>query len=70
MSWHYQIRRKSVKGSTSTTPYYEIVEVYNRPYGYTEGPSSPLGESRRGLIRDLEMMLHDAKKYRTLIVKR
>ena len=62
--WHYQIRRKGIGNKRV----YEIVEVYSRPFGYTDGPIHPVGDTRRSLIRDLEMMLHDAKRHKTLIV--
>lgn len=64
MTWHYQIRRETIRGQHV----FEIVETYSGPRMYTEHGVRPISESRRGLIRVLEMMLHDAKKYRTLVM--
>ena len=58
MSWHYQIKEFENKGQK----YYQMIEVYSGPYG-TSGPITPVGETPSELIRDLEMMLNDARKY-------
>ena len=61
MSWHYQIRKcKSGK-------WYDIVEVYTNGIGHTIEGMKPEGESRKEVIRVLEMMLADAHKYKTLV---
>lgn len=65
--WHYRpCRRKDLDGSY----YYVVVEYYKVGRGtkpmWTELGCSPMGNSRKELIRDLEMMLADCKKRRTL----
>lgn len=62
MSWHYQIRRRE----TEHGPIYGIVEVYGKPFGETVEEMTPISDTRRGLITVLEMMLNDAKRYKTL----
>lgn len=64
MSWHYQIRKRTDKGQAL----YDIVEIYIKPKrGWTINSQAPQGETRAEVIRDLEMMLRDAKRYRTLV---
>lgn len=65
MSWHYQIRSQPSGDGTV----YDIVEVYTRPFGYTVTGVAPVADSRGGLIKTLELMLRDAKKYRTITEK-
>jgi len=67
MSWHYQIRRIIWSYSGKST--YDLVEVYRNPFAQTGYGVRPVGESRRSVIRQLEMMLRDAKKYKTLTAK-
>lgn len=65
MSWHYQIRRRKCMDGWA----YDIVEVYTRPKGWTGLGIAPHGSTRGEVIRDLEMMLTDAKHYPTLTDK-
>lgn len=71
MSWHYRIRKRTINGK----PWYDIVEYYFKPTpetkggGWTRDGMTPGGETRATLIRELEMMLADAKKYRTVVEK-
>lgn len=65
MSWHYQVR----KYTSGKETWYDIVEVYTSPRGWTRKGIKPMGESREEVIRCLEMMLYDAKKYKTLVDK-
>lgn len=62
MSWHYRVRRRKFLDKWV----YDIVEVYTNPKGWTDNSMAPRGDTRRGLIKDLERMLEDAKKYPTL----
>jgi len=62
MSWHYQARRRTSNG----THYYHVIEVY-REHGQTEDSVKPCGETKAALIADLERMLADVKRYRTII---
>ena len=62
VSWHYQTRRRTDKGQH----WYEIIEVYQGA-GQTVDSVKPGGETKAELIADLEHMLADARKYRTLI---
>lgn len=66
MSWHYQIRSQP----SGNVTVYDIVEVYTKPFGYTMTGVAPVAESRGGLIKTLELMLRDAKKYRTITEKK
>ena len=63
MSWHYRIRKRIIEGE----PWFDIVEWYGpkqeRKGTWTKGCISPGNETKEGLIRDLEMMLADAKKH-------
>lgn len=69
MSWHYRIQKKWTVYKKKKYPFYCIVEYY-RPKkkgqkgGWTRDPIDPMGDSPKELIKVLEMMLHDAKKYR------
>lgn len=70
MTWHYQIRKRIDKGEVL----YDIVEVYegiepNEKRTWTQDSMAPISETRRGMIHVLEMMLRDAKRWPTLIVK-
>lgn len=65
MSWHYRIRKRTDKGQD----WYDIVEYYTYPRGWTKESRAPGGETRAELISELEMMLADAKKYRTVVEK-
>ena len=47
--------------------WFDIVEMYDKPTGWTEDSMAPGGETKNDLITDLEMMLHDAKKYPVFI---
>jgi hypothetical protein len=65
MGWHYRIRKRTDKGQD----WYDIVEYYERPKGWTKDSIAPGGETQEGVIECLEMMLADAKKYDILIEK-
>ena len=57
MSWHYQVRKhKDVWDKWE----YTLVEYY-KPQSWCAIPTT--FESRKSLVENLEMMLHDAKKY-------
>lgn len=62
MSWHYQIRKREDKGLV----WYDIVEVYADPIGWSRDSQAPTVEMPKELIRTIEMMLGDAKKYPVL----
>ena len=64
MSWHYQIRQRTLEDKTI---WYDIVEVYTGELGNTIEGMKPEGESVEEVIHVLEMMLADAKKYTPLI---
>lgn len=61
MSGHYQVRKRTLKGEI----FFDLVEVYDNPTGWTVD-AMPCGESYEEVIRCLEMMLADAKKYPVL----
>ena len=62
MSWHYQIRKRGDKGEE----WFDIVECYDTPKGWTKDGMAPAGETAEGVIETLEMMLADAKQYPVL----
>jgi len=62
MGWHYQIRQREDKGQV----WYDIVEVYENPTGWTRDSIAPSGETPEELMMCLEMMLKDGKKYPVL----
>ena len=68
MYWHYQTFKVVVKKGK---PYYCVKEVYHgkEGVGWTEDAILPYGMSKDELIKCLEMMLKDVKKYRTKIEK-
>jgi hypothetical protein len=59
MSWHYQVRKRNDKDNI----YYDIVEMYENPIGWTKNSMSPCGETYEEIIRDLQYMLDDARQY-------
>jgi len=61
---HYQARRLTANG----LHYYDVIEVY-REHGQTEDSVKPGGETKAELIADLERMLADVKRYRTIVYK-
>lgn len=63
MSRHYRIRKHTDKGQG----WYDIVEYYDNPVGWTKDSMAPGGETREGVIECLEMMLADAKKYEIVV---
>jgi hypothetical protein len=63
MSWHYQIRKRIIRDQSV----FDIVEKYDNPSGWTVEGMRPFGISKKELIRDLEMMLADAKRYKVLV---
>ena len=66
-SWHYQIRKRILEDKSK---WYDIVESYNLGNGkisHTKEGMKPDNITRKGVIHVLEMMLKDAKKYKTLV---
>ena len=63
--WHYQIRRRVINGEKE----FDIVENYDTIGAWTECGVSPIGNTKKELLVDLERMLEDAKKYPVLIQK-
>jgi hypothetical protein len=66
MTWHYQVRKQE---NGDGDPWFDIVEVYTDPVGWTDDGVVPEDESYDGVIETLENMLADAKKYPVLIDK-
>ena len=64
MSWHYQARRRTDKGQC----WYEVIEVYHGA-GQSADSVKPGGETKAELVADLEWMLADVKRYRTIVEK-
>ena len=70
MSWHhYQARRRTQGGQH----YYDVIEVYREsvcgPAGRTVDGVLAGGGTKAELIADLERMLSDVKRYRTIVEK-
>lgn len=65
MTWHYVAVREYDKATKEW--YYSVGEKYPR-FGIVP-ECMPSGSSRKELIRDLEMMLEDVKRYRTEVVR-
>lgn len=59
MSWHYQIRKRMVGDAVR----FDIVEYYTDFAAWTENGMRPQGNTKSEVIRELERMLKDAKKY-------
>lgn len=57
--WHYNIRKPEVGGMV----FYGIVKKYRDPAVWTVSSVTPLGKTKQELMRTLERMLRDAKKY-------
>jgi hypothetical protein len=64
MSWHYRIRRRVI----GEEKIFDIVEIYTTA-GYTINGITPMGNTKKELFKELEMMLADAKKYPVLYDK-
>ncbi len=60
--WRFAIIKQKKGG-------YRIAEYFGKKYGYTADPLTIEECSKKELIRTLKLMLHDAKKYRTIIEK-
>ncbi len=72
MGWYYRVCKKYQQFRGSTVPFYCIVEYY--PKGgnirtplWSSKPETPISDSKKELIKMLELMLKDAKKYKTLV---
>jgi hypothetical protein len=72
MSWHYQVRHHIDKGENL----YQIVEVYGdytpkgfKQFAVTERAITACGTTKEELIRELKMMLADAKQYPVIEVE-
>lgn len=59
MGWHYQVRKRN-------DGYFDVVEVYEHPRGWTCEGCDPFGDSYEEVVEDLERMLKDAKAYPVL----
>ena len=59
---HYQTRRRTTNGHH----YYDVVQVYQK-YGRSVDGVLAGGETKTELIADLERMLADVKRYRTIV---
>ena len=62
MTWHYQVRMRFIHGE----PFFDIVEVYPDPLGWTKDSIAPCGESKEDVIQALKWMLNDARKHEVL----
>lgn len=65
MSWRFGL---TVRKLPDGRDYYEVRELFEGPKGvwasWTEHPVPAQGESRAEVIRELEMMLEDCKKFK------
>ena len=60
MGWHYAARR-----STDAHGYvwWDVVESYSEPFGYTVEGMRPGGETREELVAELQRMLDDLRSF-------
>jgi len=63
MSWRYRVRKRILK---TGEPWYDIVEHWDKPAGWSKDGTVPGGNTSGELIRELERMLSDANKYDVL----
>ncbi len=63
MGWHYRVRKRQDKGQDI----FDIVEYYDDPGAWTTDGIKPLAESYDDLVRELKLMLADARKYPILV---
>ena len=63
MSWHYQMRRRTMLDGSL---FYDIVEVFTDPIGWTVDGVGAAGDSPLEVIEDLRRMLDDTGRYPTL----
>lgn len=63
--WSYRARKRTDKGEV----WYDVVEYYTDPRGWTRNGIAPGGETKEELILELEMILKDVKAHRVLIDK-
>lgn len=61
--WHYRASKRKIPGTNEIC--YGVIEYYQK-CGWSENYEKPFGATKKELIRDLEMMLEDVKKYKTL----
>jgi len=60
MSWHYQIRQRTMPDGSL---FYDIVEVFTDPMGWTVDGVGAAGDSPLEVIADLRRMLADTERY-------
>lgn len=63
MSWHYRMRKRDFGDGVV---WYEMAEFYPDLGVWSSEGESPLGDTPEELIKTLERMLADAKKYPVL----
>jgi len=63
MGWHYRVRKRILK---TGEPWYDIVEYWDNPTGWSRDGMTPGGNTSGELIQELERMLSDANKYDVL----
>jgi hypothetical protein len=81
--WYYRVCKKYRLVKGKKFPFYCIVEYFPRVPKYrgfhkikgtvalwSDDPQWPFGSSRKDVILCLEMMLKDAKRYKTLVEKK
>lgn len=59
MSWHYQVRKRVL----NQQPYFDIVEKYSDPEGWTRESIAPGGDTYEELLATLRHMVQDAQRY-------
>jgi len=76
--WYYRpfkvITEYFDKGKVKTTTHWEVREYYPKSdvidEMWTESAIEPIGDTRKGLIKTLEMMLEDVKHYKPKVERR
>lgn len=77
MTWHYQILRHREKNGSSWCAVHEVyrdmgitdMHDFEAGQSYTVNPVPAIGDDQDGVLRTLEMMLADAKKWPVLEVE-
>ena len=62
MSWHYQARKRF----DGVSYWYDIVEMYEDPRGWTVNAIAPMSESVDELLIVLQQMMNDVREYPVL----
>jgi len=63
MSWHYRARKRVLQGEE----FFDVVEFYESPEGWTCEGVGPSGDTLSELVQDVGRMYNDVQRYPVLI---